>query len=111
LSLVHFFFSRPSPLPVPPPLPYSTLFRSPALSRWWVGPRAAASSLRPALPGCTGSSSQDHADPALITPPRYLLCSPEPSGTGWLDRKSTRLNSSHVSISYAVFCLEKKETM
>src|SRR5699024_7088835 len=84
LSLVHFFFSRPSPLPVPPPLPYSTLFRSPALSRWWVGPRAAASSLRPALPGCTGSSSQDHADPALITPPRYLLCSPEPSGTGWL---------------------------
>src|SRR5437868_9050501 len=28
---------------------------------------------------------------------------------GWrLDRKSTRLNSSHVSISYAVFCLKKK---
>src|SRR5699024_11901843 len=26
------------------------------------------------------------------------------------DRKSTRLNSSHVSISYAVFCLEKKNT-
>src|SRR5207249_6321929 len=26
----------------------------------------------------------------------------------WLDRKSTRLNSSHVSISYAVFCLKKK---
>src|SRR5207249_8413707 len=25
-----------------------------------------------------------------------------------LDRKSTRLNSSHVSISYAVFCLKKK---
>src|SRR5699024_11843788 len=27
---------------------------------------------------------------------------------GELDRKSTRLNSSHVSISYAVFCLKKK---
>src|SRR5699024_11444858 len=27
----------------------------------------------------------------------------------WLDRKSTRLNSSHVSISYAVFCLKKKK--
>src|SRR5699024_3105685 len=27
---------------------------------------------------------------------------------GGLDRKSTRLNSSHVSISYAVFCLKKK---
>src|SRR5699024_11731369 len=32
---------------------------------------------------------------------------------GWhvLDRKSTRLNSSHVSISYAVFCLKKKKKM
>src|SRR5438067_5181796 len=29
---------------------------------------------------------------------------------GNLDRKSTRLNSSHVSISYAVFCLKKKNT-
>src|SRR5207249_10415942 len=28
-----------------------------------------------------------------------------------LDRKSTRLNSSHVSISYAVFCLKKKKVM
>src|SRR5690625_5976330 len=29
--------------------------------------------------------------------------------TGWIgDRKSTRLNSSHVAISYAVFCLKKK---
>src|SRR5438477_6221418 len=30
---------------------------------------------------------------------------------GWrvLDRKSTRLNSSHMSISYAVFCLKKKK--
>src|SRR5699024_12047222 len=27
----------------------------------------------------------------------------------YLDRKSTRLNSSHVSISYAVFCLKKKK--
>src|SRR5690606_2436023 len=28
----------------------------------------------------------------------------------WRDRKSTRLNSSHVKISYAVFCLKKKTT-
>src|SRR5439155_21121727 len=28
---------------------------------------------------------------------------------GHLDRKSTRLNSSHVAISYAVFCLKKKK--
>src|SRR5690625_5872132 len=29
--------------------------------------------------------------------------------TGNVDRKSTRLNSSHVAISYAVFCLKKKK--
>src|SRR3712207_8862716 len=28
----------------------------------------------------------------------------------WRDRKSTRLNSSHANISYAVFCLKKKNT-
>src|SRR4051812_49947231 len=28
----------------------------------------------------------------------------------WVDRKSTRLNSSHMSISYAVFCLKKKRS-
>src|SRR5947209_17101677 len=28
----------------------------------------------------------------------------------WKDRKSTRLNSSHANISYAVFCLKKKKT-
>src|SRR5207253_6843063 len=32
-------------------------------------------------------------------------------GRAWFgDRKSTRLNSSHVAISYAVFCLKKKKT-
>src|ERR1035441_10998361 len=30
-------------------------------------------------------------------------------GVGCLDRKSTRLNSSHLGISYAVFCLKKKK--
>src|SRR5688500_9060757 len=30
------------------------------------------------------------------------------AGQGFLDRKSTRLNSSHLVISYAVFCLKKK---
>src|SRR5262245_66488854 len=29
---------------------------------------------------------------------------------GWSDRKSTRLNSSHLGSSYAVFCLKKKKT-
>src|SRR6266403_1956835 len=35
---------------------------------------------------------------------RYRASNPEPR-----DRKSTRLNSSHVEISYAVFCLKKKK--
>src|SRR5688572_31821527 len=30
-------------------------------------------------------------------------------GRKWIDRKSTRLNSSHSQISYAVFCLKKKK--
>src|SRR3712207_8845403 len=34
--------------------------------------------------------------------------SADPPSAGSLDRKSTRLNSSHANISYAVFCLEKK---
>src|SRR3712207_7593930 len=33
----------------------------------------------------------------------------EPRGAGSRDRKSTRLNSSHANISYAVFCLKKKK--
>src|SRR5947209_14621814 len=32
-------------------------------------------------------------------------------GRGLQDRKSTRLNSSHANISYAVFCLKKKTTI
>src|SRR3712207_8911923 len=34
---------------------------------------------------------------------------PQPSEVEMLDRKSTRLNSSHANISYAVFCLKKKK--
>src|SRR5437870_9988921 len=43
------------------------------------------------------------ADPILAKP---IQISFDPQGR--LDRKSTRLNSSHVAISYAVFCLKKK---
>src|SRR3712207_8493482 len=34
----------------------------------------------------------------------------DPVVIGFVDRKSTRLNSSHANISYAVFCLKKKKT-
>src|SRR5947199_1014942 len=44
--------------------------------------------------------------------PHWLWANPERVGPcqleGWVDRKSTRLNSSHLGISYAVFCLKKK---
>src|SRR2546426_2738923 len=39
-------------------------------------------------------------------PPAPTYCRPSIS---WIDRKSTRLNSSHLVISYAVFCLKKKQ--
>src|SRR6266513_3541005 len=41
-----------------------------------------------------------------LAPPHPPPCAPRPRAAR--DRKSTRLNSSHVSSSYAVFCLKKK---
>src|SRR3712207_7200771 len=60
-----------------------------------------------------GGEGDAHAAGGLDHPPRDLeQMQPERSelGTGQLvrDRKSTRLNSSHANISYAVFCLKKK---
>src|SRR6476620_12077896 len=45
------------------------------------------------------------------SPPRRPPADPAPTGRrgGGGDRKSTRLNSSHANISYAVFCLKKKK--
>src|SRR5260221_3129330 len=45
-------------------------------------------------------------DYTVETPYRHAVGVP----IGRLDRKSTRLNSSHTVISYAVFCLKKKKT-
>src|SRR5947209_2232055 len=39
--------------------------------------------------------------------PKISIISPSPGGIPVPDRKSTRLNSSHANISYAVFCLKK----
>src|SRR3712207_7337047 len=72
-------------------------------------------SLHDALPISNESSSPRNA----FWPSRLRLrcvCMPDPfspsSGLGMnvADRKSTRLNSSHANISYAVFCLKKKKT-
>src|SRR3989442_7355788 len=40
---------------------------------------------------------------------RIVLLFTQKGGPSVVDRKSTRLNSSHVRISYAVFCLKKKK--
>src|SRR3712207_8148257 len=48
--------------------------------------------------------------PLQITRDRRLL-SAQQIHEPVLDRKSTRLNSSHANISYAVFCLKKKKTI
>src|SRR5256885_3680249 len=48
--------------------------------------------------------ARNHRAPAARVPPRQHQ---EPDA---VDRKSTRLNSSHLVISYAVFCLKKKTT-
>src|SRR5690625_7094639 len=45
-------------------------------------------------------------DPA-VGPADHQITAPD---VAWKDRKSTRLNSSHVAISYAVFCLKKKNS-
>src|SRR5258705_9637199 len=64
--------------------PYTTLFRSTPSRLGWSAPFPASGRR---CPGSTG----------------------EPAGRYTGDRKSTRLNSSHLGISYAVFCLKKKK--
>src|SRR5437773_8008512 len=46
----------------------------------------------------------------LLECPRLAVARAHGAKTRRRDRKSTRLNSSHITISYAVFCLKKKKT-
>src|SRR5437868_13384482 len=55
------------------------------------------------------TSLKEEVDKLCAPPSTYgVYLSLNEDGTVNIDRKSTRLNSSHVSISYAVFCLKKK---
>src|SRR3712207_7688578 len=79
--------------------PYTTLFRS-------VLMLASNNILSPASGQPIAVPSQD------IVLGCYYLTKDKPGAKGEgrvLDRKSTRLNSSHANISYAVFCLKKKK--
>src|SRR3712207_7215843 len=74
--------------------PYTTLFRSRGRSRAW---RAAAYQLPTEARGVgSGAGGPDRGGCTVA-----VIAAPS-------DRKSTRLNSSHANISYAVFCLKKK---
>src|SRR2546421_2533420 len=66
--------------------------------------------LRAVTPGPTAATTPDGSTPSTcgsLTGTAYAL-GVDPSGVVAADRKSTRLNSSHDQISYAVFCLKKK---
>src|SRR5258708_3965310 len=54
-------------------------------------------------------SPDDRGDPERERHSPFNPMRTIPGGTGMVDRKSTRLNSSHQIISYAVFCLKKKK--
>src|SRR2546430_10578923 len=49
--------------------------------------------------------------PYIVPPHRGGPCDAHPPAVAHPDRKSTRLNSSHSQISYAVFCLKKKSVL
>src|SRR3712207_8420950 len=84
--------------------PYTTLFRSGGEAQ-----RAGARELA-AVPGDAGAAARP-ADRRRRARRRVLLRHRAGEGQGdqGEDRKSTRLNSSHANISYAVFCLKKKK--
>src|SRR5690242_21078470 len=84
--------------------PYTTLFRSEQLQRHLLGETALVQ-LQVRADDDDGAARVVHAlSEQVLTEAAFLAL--EHIGE---DRKSTRLNSSHMSISYAVFCLKKKK--
>src|SRR5438445_6583383 len=82
--------------------PYTTLFRSPLALVELGSELAAGRGVPDTVPGQPLRVSE-RLELLYLNRVREL-----PSGAQTLDRKSTRLNSSHANISYAVFCLKKK---
>src|SRR5438270_10588494 len=101
----------PRPPPRPPLFPYTTLFRSrpaPAAARKASDPRdrdePSLDTLVPANPN-KPYDMKELIGKVVDDGDFFEL---QPNYAGNIDRKSTRLNSSHSQISYAVFCLKKK---
>src|SRR3712207_6994466 len=86
--------------------PYTTLFRSAWLSLPPDLPGACPQAGHKSDPGAGGARPGGPGSVAGRTDSRELR-----AGTAGPDRKSTRLNSSHANISYAVFCLKKKNVL
>src|SRR5207253_11498094 len=107
----HFFFYILPPTPLPTLFPYTTLFRS-------LYEPASAIRYEVAFIQVEASSVKVIARIAQVDAKEHRIVSDsfrqfffnQFGRTGERrDRKSTRLNSSHVAISYAVFCLKKKK--
>src|SRR5205807_4116331 len=107
---VVFLLTIPRP-PRPTLFPYTTLFRSHA--RQVVTPQEEARArgdagcvppLVPRLVGRIAGDLDEAADQGRLVDVDVRL---DRRRERQLDRKSTRLNSSHLVISYAVFCLKK----
>src|SRR2546427_9216225 len=85
--------------------PYTTLFRSQQAGAALFPASARAASAAPSPSTATPAPAAKVGAPAQHTAHAVVH-----QGDGsWGDRKSTRLNSSHSQISYAVFCLKKKK--
>src|SRR3712207_8304425 len=80
--------------------PYTTLFRSRRRSTEPGGGQPTPG-IHPDEEAEQGIEPEDHLDRGVRPA--------QPSRPAGEDRKSTRLNSSHANISYAVFCLKKKK--
>src|SRR3989454_6191545 len=97
------------------PPPSSTLFPYPPLSRSPADPaafRAAAAAAKWKLKGPKKGflvQGDDRVGAVAEVLGRLAAAKINVTATDAVDRKSTRLNSSHLVISYAVFCLKKKK--
>src|SRR5699024_12777424 len=97
--------------PFTSPLPYTSLFRSYPLPThlggdWWASLADGVARVPEPGPGI----DKDRHPPALWHRFATAVRAADSAALAASDRKSTRLNSSHVSTSYAVFCLKIKIT-